>query len=493
MSPTRRFFDQIRQRKEARSRKRGFSTSGEIELSFWGAARQVTGSRHLLETGNSRILLDCGMFQGRRKESAELNSRMPFDPTGIDAVVLSHAHIDHCGNLPTLVKNGYNGKIHCTAATADLLGIMLRDSAHIQEKDAEFLNKRAGRMRRKIRPLYNLTDAERCLKLLSPEPYRKSFNVTPGLTCIFRDAGHILGSAIVDMQLGRANKDPLRIVFSGDLGRAHLPILKDPELPDGADILIMESTYGDRLHDDILDSEERLAEVVGRTIKRGGKVIIPAFSVGRSQEIVYELSELINDGALPEIPIYIDSPMTGRASQVFRKHQECFDEETWEILHEGNDPFGFDRMTYVSNVEESKSLNASKEPCVIISASGMAEAGRVLHHLANNVGNRRNTVLIVGYMAEHTLGRRLADGVKDVRILGREHRVEAEVVRLHAFSAHGDRNDLLDLYENLGKKPSKVFLVHGEESSQISLRDALIAHGAAAVEIPAYGERFPLE
>jgi len=491
--PTRRFFDQLRKRREASSARRGFSRSGELELSFWGAARGVTGSRHLLETGNSRILMDCGLFQGRRKESAELNRRMPFDPSGLDAVVLSHAHIDHSGNLPSLVRAGFGGKIHCTRATADLLEIMLRDSAHIQEKDAQFLNKKSGRLHRNIQPLYSLADAERTLELLSPQPYRTPFDVTPGLSCTFRDAGHILGSAIVDMRLQRPNRDALRIVFSGDLGRANLPILKDPELPDGADVLIMESTYGDRLHEDILGSEERLAEVVERTIRRGGKVIIPAFSVGRSQEIVYELSELMNAGALPEIPIFIDSPMTAKASQVFRKHQECFDAETWEVLNSGNDPFGFDRMSYVSNVEESKALNHRKEPCVIISASGMAEAGRILHHLANNVGDRRNTVLIVGYMAEHTLGRKLAEGADEVRILGSMYQVKAEVVKMHAFSAHGDRKDLLALYDALQPPPSRVFLVHGEDGALSSLQGALQQRGAPSVEIPAYGQRFRLE
>jgi len=481
------------ERRGSPSKGRGASAEGTIAISFWGAARTVTGSRHLLEAGNSRVLLDCGLFQGRRKRSADLNRRLPFDPAGLDAVVLSHAHIDHSGNLPTLVRNGFSGRIHCTRATADLLRIMLRDSAHIQEKDAQFLNKRSGRTGGKIRPLYGLDDAERCLELLSPSPYRKAFQPAPGVTCTFHDAGHILGSAIVDLELLGATGDRTRLVFSGDLGRRNLPILKDPEAPGGADALILESTYGNRLHDDILQSEERLGEVVARTIHRGGRVIIPAFSVGRSQEIVYELSELIVAGKLPDIPIYIDSPMTVKASRVFRRHQECFDDETWDILHHGNDPFGFDRMRYISDAEESKSLNSRREPSVIISASGMAEAGRILHHLANNIGNRRNTVLIVGFMAEHTLGRRLAEGAKTVKILGADHPVKAEVVSLHAFSAHADRRDLLGFYEGMRRRPAKIFLVHGEYPAQESLKAALEARGASSVEIPEYGERFLLK
>ncbi len=464
----------------------------KLSITFHGAAGTVTGSRHLVEFDGRKILLDCGLFQGRRQESRELNRKLPFDASKIDAVVLSHAHIDHSGNLPTLVKHGFKGKVFCTRATADLLRIMLLDSAHIQEHDAAWLNKRLKRGEKPVEPLYGSKDAERLLELLAPQRYRKDFDVVPGLRCRFLDAGHILGSAISLLDFDRGGDTPYRLVFSGDLGRRNLPILKDPEPVDRADALIMESTYGNRLHDEILDSEERLGEIIRRTASRGGKVIIPAFSVGRSQEIVYELSELMNAGEIPEIPIYIDSPLTVKASKIFREHQECFDEETWEILHEGNDPFGFDRMHYITNVEESKQLNFRHGPCVIISASGMAEAGRILHHLRNNVEDSKNTVLIVGFMAAHTLGQRLESGVRRVRILGGEHDVRAEVQSLHAFSAHADRDDLLDFVRGMDRPPREIFLVHGEESQTAALADGLRSQGRIQVEIPKLGERFEL-
>ncbi len=463
-----------------------------LSITFHGAAGTVTGSRHLLEFDGRRILLDCGLFQGRRQESRDLNRELPFDASKIDAVVLSHAHIDHSGNLPTLVKHGFKGKVFCTRATADLLRIMLLDSAHIQEHDAAWLNKRLKRGEKPVEPLYGSKEAERLLELLAPQRYRKDFDVLPGLSCRFLDAGHILGSAISLLDFDRGSDTPYRLVYSGDLGRKNLPILKDPEPVDRADAVIMESTYGDRHHDEILDSEERLGEIIRRTSARGGKVIIPAFSVGRSQEIVYELSELMNDGEIPEIPIYIDSPLTVKASKIFRDHQECFDEETWEILHEGNDPFGFDRMHYITNVEESKQLNFRHGPCVIISASGMAEAGRILHHLRNNVEDSKNTILIVGFMAAHTLGQRLESGVRRVRILGGEHDVRAEVQSLHAFSAHADRDDLLEFVGGMTRPPGQIFLVHGEESQTAALAEGLRKQSTAEIQIPKLGERFEL-
>lgn len=465
----------------------------KLSITFHGAAGTVTGSRHLMEYEGRQVLLDCGMFQGRRQESRELNLNLPFDASKIEAVVLSHAHIDHSGNLPTLVKHGFKGKVYCTKATADLLRIMLMDSAHIQESDARWLNKKLRRGEKAVEPLYGSKEAERLLELLAPQAYRKEFQVVPGMKCRYLDAGHILGSAISVMDFDRDSDSPYRLVYSGDLGRENLPILKDPEHVDRADALIMESTYGDRLHGEILDSEERLGEIIRRTSARGGKVIIPAFSVGRSQEIVYELSELMTAGDIPEIPIYIDSPLTVKASKIFRAHQECFDDETWEILNEGNDPFGFDRMTYITNVEESKQLNYRHGPCVIISASGMAEAGRILHHLRNNVEDSKNTILIVGYMAEHTLGKRLEMGVSPVKILGNEHTVRAEVKSLHAFSAHADRKDLLGFVHNMEKPPQNIFLVHGEERQTAALADGLREGGTTAtIDIPALGDRFEL-
>ena len=465
-----------------------------VSLTFWGAARNVTGSRHLLHANGEQLLLDCGLFQGRRAEANQQNRELPFRAKDIAAVVLSHAHMDHAGNLPTLVKRGFRGKIHCTPATADLIDVMLRDSAHIQERDAEWLNKRRKRGQEKVEPLYALKDVERCLKLVEPQRYRTPFSVRPGVTATFRDAGHILGSAFVELELAASvtGDRPLRLVFSGDLGRKHLPILKDPEQPGAADVLIMESTYGDRFHEDIRGAEDALGAVVERTAKRGGKVVIPAFSVGRSQEIVYELHRLMSAGEIPELPVYIDSPLTAKVSQIFARHEECFDAETWAILSKGGDPFGFERMRYVESVEESKRLNNHQGPCVIISASGMCEAGRVLHHLANTVEDERNTVLIVGFQASHTLGRRLEEKARRVRILGSEFVVNAEVVALHAYSAHADKLDLLRFYEGMREKPGQIFLVHGEERQSEALADALREKGATRVEVPDYGARFAL-
>jgi metallo-beta-lactamase family protein len=467
--------------------------NGEIDISFWGAARDVTGSRHLLGLGAEHILMDCGLVQGKRAEANRANRELPFKAGAVSAVLLSHAHMDHSGNLPSLVARGFKGKIHCTKATAALAAVMLKDSAHIQERDAEWLNRKRKRGEALVEPLYDLADVERTLKLLEPHPYRKPFAVRPGVTATFRDAGHILGSAFIETVIERGGGQRLRLTFSGDLGRRFLPILKDPEQPEAADVLIMESTYGDRFHADIRSAEEQLGAIVGRTAARGGKVIIPAFSVGRSQEVIYELHRLITAGQIPDLPIYIDSPLTAKVSQVFAAHEECFDAETWAVISAGGDPFGFSRMRYVESVEESKRLNNHRGPCVIISASGMCEAGRVLHHLANSVEDARNTVLIVGYQAGHTLGRRLEEGAKQVRILGEEYQVAAEVVALHAYSAHADRLDLLRFYEGMREKPGRIFLVHGEERQSEALAVALREKGAPEVKVPALGERFRLE
>lgn len=467
--------------------------NGEIAISFWGAARDVTGSRHLLEIGGAQLLLDCGLVQGRRAEAARANRELPFRASAVKTVLLSHAHMDHSGNLPSLVKQGFRGKIHCTPATADLLAVMLKDSAHIQSRDAEWLNRRRKRGEAPVEPLYDLDDVERTLKLVEPQRYRRPFYPLPGVTATFRDAGHILGSAFLELDIQQDGGRRLAFVFSGDLGRRFLPILKDPEQPEAADVLVMESTYGDRFHADIRSAEEKLGEIVGRTAARGGKVIIPAFSVGRSQEIIYELNRLITAGEIPELPVYIDSPLTARASQVFAKHEECFDAETWALIQAGGDPLGLERMRYVETLEESKRLNTHRGPCVIISASGMCEAGRVLHHLANSVEDPRNTVLIVGFQAGYTLGRRLEEGAKQVRILGELYDVAAEVVALHAYSAHADRMDLLRFYDNMQRKPGRIFLVHGEERQSEALALALREKGVAEVTVPGLGERFRLD
>lgn len=381
-----------------------------MKVWFHGAARTVTGSQHLLEVNGSRILLDCGLFQGRRSETYERNRHHPFDPAKIDAVILSHAHIDHSGNLPHLVKDGFSGPIFATKATADLADVMLRDSGHIQEADAMFVNKkRARRGEAPIEPLYTIEDAEQVASHFRPMDYDRSFEAAPGVTACFAEAGHILGSAAVVLDINE-NGRKVRLWFSGDIGRRKLPLLRDPVLPEAADYLLMESTYGDKPHRDPEVAFVEFRDVVSRTVQRGGKVIIPAFAVGRTQELVYFLNQMMQSGDVPRLPVFVDSPLAVNASDIFRKHPEIFDQETRDFVMEHKHPaLDFPHLTYTRSVEESKALNTRKDPMVIISASGMAEAGRILHHLRNNIEDPRNTVCIVSWQAPHTLGRRLAD------------------------------------------------------------------------------------
>jgi metallo-beta-lactamase family protein len=461
-----------------------------MQISFHGAAQTVTGSQHLITVNGEKILLDCGLYQGKREEARRRNREFPFDASSVSAVVLSHAHIDHSGNIPNLVKQGFRGKIVCTTATADLCGAMLLDSGHIQEEDVEYVN----RQRKKIgeppvEPIYTQEDAAESLQYFEGIVYEQPYQLRPGVTLTLYDAGHILGSAIVALDCqskdGGSNQ---RVVFTGDLGRPHVPILRDPTLLTTADILLIESTYGSRTHPPLDESAEALIETIRRTSQRGGKVIIPSFAVERTQFLVYLLNKLYHKGELPDIPIYIDSPLAVNVTDVFRRHPECFDDQTREyLLHEDpeKDVFGFRQLRYIRDVEQSKQLHTKQGPCVIISASGMAEAGRIQHHLKNNIEDSRNTVLIVGWQAPHTLGRRLAEQAPVVKIFGKEYNLEAEVVRLNGFSGHADQPGLLSWAQNFNKRPDQTFIVHGDpEAAQVLATRMRNDLGYKGVSIP---------
>ena len=460
-----------------------------MKIQFLGAARTVTGSMHLLTVDDRKILLDCGLFQGRRKEAFERNRNFSFDPAVIDALILSHAHIDHSGNIPNLVKSGFKGDIYCTHATRDLCSIMLRDSGYIHEKDAEYINKRRERKGLPlIEPLYTIEDAKRAVDQFVSYGYLRPFQVTNSVKVTFLDAGHILGSAVTLLQISE-NGNTRHLTFTGDLGRKNLPILRDPYPIKDADVLITESTYGGRYHDDLTMLNDKLAKVVNETYARGGKIIVPAFSVGRTQEIVYALHELTNKKRIPKIPIFVDSPLSVNATEVFRMHPECYDEETNQFLLNQEDPFGFGRLRYVKNVAESKKLNSYAKPCMIISASGMCEAGRILHHLGNNVEDPKNTILIVGFMAENTLGRRLVERQELIKIFGDKHRLRAKVVKLNAFSAHADHDELLEYIGQLDRDRLKhVFVVHGELGQSEALAQGIASLGISGVQVPELGE-----
>lgn len=466
-----------------------------MHLQFQGAARTVTGSMHMLTVGGETILLDCGIYHGHRDEARQRNSEFPFDPSSIRAVVLSHAHIDHSGNLPGLVKQGFRGSVYCTRATQSLCEVMLKDSAHIQERDAEFISKKHKKKGLPpVTPLYTQEDVEDTIPLFRGVGYSETFEVTDGISGHFEDAGHILGSASVALRLkenGRASS----LAFTGDLGRPNLPILRDPVFigENGpVDYIISESTYGGRYHAPVEEMEDQLLPPLQRACERKGKVIIPAFSVGRTQEIVYVLHKLSSAGKLPRLPVFVDSPLSVNVTEVFRRHPECFDEETRAILDAStdNDPFGFKMLTYIKNVEQSMELNDRPGPFVVISASGMCEAGRVVHHLSNSVRDPKNMILIVGYQAEHTLGKRLVMKEPIVNIFGEPHELKAEVVVLNSFSGHADRNELLGYLGRFDEKKVKnVFLVHGDLDQEEKLAGGLKEIGFEKVGVPARGEK----
>jgi metallo-beta-lactamase family protein len=458
----------------------------EPTVTFWGATRTVTGSMHQLEACGQSLLLDCGLFQGPRAESFRRNAEFPFRPRDIDGVVLSHAHIDHCGNLPNLLRQGFAGPIYCTPATRALVAVMLGDAAKIHEEDAAYLNRKRPKGEPKIEPLYEGPHVYRTLLRLKAISYDTPVTIASGVELTFVDAGHLLGSAMVHLRLdGPAGER--RLTFTGDLGRPGTPILRAPAPVPPADLLISESTYGGHTHEPVDETAEQLGEVVRRTAQRGGKLIIPAFSVGRTQTVVYFLHQLMNAGRLPDLPIYVDSPMAVRATEVYRAHPECFDEPTLRLLREHPGLFGEERIRYVEKVHESIALNKQPEPCVIISASGMCEGGRVVHHLKHNVEDPRSTILIVGYQAPDTLGRRLVERRPEVRILGRTCALKAEVVVLNGLSSHADHPGLLASLSLLAGT-ARVRLVHGEPERAAALAEGLRAAGFADVAVPERGE-----
>ena len=466
-----------------------------MELQFWGAAQTVTGSMHLLKANGYNILLDCGLYQGRRKEAFERNRNFPFDPTEIDVLIVSHAHTDHTGNIPTLVKNGYTGPIWTTPATRDLCALMLRDSGHIQESDVRYVNKRRRKQGKKpFEPLYTQLDAVEALTLFQSVAYNRPFTVAPGVQAQFREAGHVLGSASVTLDIDDEGVQK-RLVFSGDIGRKHLPILRDPVPVENADYIIMESTYGQRYHRSPGEAIEALKEAVLGIQKTKGKIIVPAFAVGRTQEVVYALHELIDTDQISPIDVYVDSPLAVNATGIFRLHPEVYDQETKDFLTESDseDPFGFEGVTYIRDVRDSKALNQTPGPAVIISASGMCEAGRILHHLKHNITDERSTILFVGYQGQHTLGRKILEGEPVVSIFGEPYTVKAKVMKINGYSAHADRNGLLNWLkaaQEQSDKLKKVFLVHGDVEASMALAEAAREQGAPEVHVPARGDAF---
>ncbi len=464
-----------------------------MKIQFIGGARTVTGSQHLLSINGKKILLECGLFQGRRNETYELNKKFKFDPTNVDAMILSHAHIDHSGNIPNLVKNGFDGPVYATPATVDLCDIMLKDSAYLQERDIEWLNKKKkNKNQEPEEALYSLEDVERALNNFTGIEYNTTTEIFPGIILTYQDAGHILGSASILLEIEEEAGKKIRFGFSGDIGRHETPIIRDPDYLRDLDVLIMESTYGNRIHTHSDEVEEEVAKVIREVYDRKGKVIIPAFAVGRTQLLVYVLHKLFDQDRIPSLPIYVDSPLAVNATKVFREHPECFDRETNRIfLESGDDPFGFGRLKYITTVDQSKELNDIHEPMIIISASGMAEGGRILHHLANNISNPKNLVLFVGYSAEHTLARKIMDGMEKVNILGEEHSVKCQIKTMDYFSGHADQSELIDyLSLNPTNKLKNIFLVHGEEEQALPLREKIIQKGYKNADFPFSGEKF---
>jgi metallo-beta-lactamase family protein len=469
-----------------------------MKLTFHGAVRTVTGSQHLIDVNGKKILLDCGLYQGSRNASYERNQNLPFNASEVDVLILSHAHIDHSGNIPNLVKSGFKGDIICTYATRDLCTIMLRDSAKIQKYDIEYINKKRKQQKQPpIDPIYEMEDVLDTLKQFIGIGYERQYLVMPGVYLTFYDAGHILGSAITVLDIEEEGKmRPVRLVFSGDIGRPDRPILKDPVFVDSADILLIESTYGNRQHPEEEKLSKRLEKIVNETYHRGGKLIVPAFAVGRTQELVYRLHQLIEARDIPpNLPVFVDSPLAIDATAIYRLHPEAYDEEVEQFLagDRQNDPFGFEMMRYTRSVSESKALNFLRDPAVIISASGMAEAGRILHHLKNNIEDPRNTILIVGWQAPDTLGRRLVEKKSKVKILGEEYTLRAQVEVINGFSAHADRDELLEWVGHMHKLPTNTFLVHGEEEASFALAEGFRRlHRLENVVVPELHQSFEL-
>ena len=474
-----------------------------MELKFCGAAQSVTGSAHLLTLDDGfTILLDCGLYQGRSKDMENFNTSWLFKPEQVDCLILSHAHIDHSGRIPKLVKDGFKGNIICTHATRSLCAIMLLDSAKIQERDAEYYNKRLLKKKKKRKklgkkklrePLYTSEDIPPVMNSFVSIGYNQWQPVNKDVDLLFQDAGHILGSASVTLRI-RENGKIIRLGFTGDIGRPNRPILRDPVPMPEVDYLISESTYGNKDHGSAPDEIDRFLQIIKKTcLEKKGKLIIPAFSVGRTQEIVYMLDRLETAGRLPKIPVYVDSPLAVNATMVFGSHPECFDDNLNEYLLVDDNPFGFNNLTYVRKVEISKSLNTSNQPCIIISSSGMMNAGRVRHHLANNVDNSKNTLLIVGYCSPDTPGGMLRNGIEKIKLYGEWKVVNIEIEIMDSFSAHADRSEMIDFFANQGTSLKKLFLVHGELDSQKAFKDTLHKNGYKQVEIPSLGKTYKLD
>jgi metallo-beta-lactamase family protein len=444
-----------------------------MKLTFLGATRTTTGSKYLLEANGKTVLIECGMYQGHRDESIAQNSKLPFDSSKIDAMLLSHAHIDHSGVIPVLCKSGFQGKIRCTDATADLCDIMLMDSAHIQEQDAVFVSKKnAKRGLPPVEPLYTQADAQASLGHFQSVQYNQPVPIVDGVTATWLDAGHILGSAMIAIDI-QEGSHTVRLAFSGDLGRGNNDILRNPDHPRDADYLMVESTYGNREHEPLIDVNDRVCAIINRALERNGKIIIPAFSVGRTQQLLYTLYHLTQTRCIPVLPVFVDSPLSLQATDVFRRHPECFNKNFYDVMMNSRNPFSMSNITYVQSVEESIALNDLQKPCIIISASGMAEAGRIRHHIKNNIEDERNTILIVGWCAPHTLGSHLASGHKEVNIFGDPYKVRAHVETINAFSGHADKNELRAWVEQVTGPLRKIFVIHGEEEAALTFASTL--------------------
>ncbi len=461
-----------------------------MKLTFFGATRTVTGSKYVLQANGKNILIECGMYQGHRAEWLERNTHLPFDSSKIDAMLLSHAHIDHTGVIPVLGRSGFRGKIYCTDATADLCGVMLMDSAHIQEQDAAFLTKKnAKKGLPPVQPLYTQADTQAVLGQFQPVgSYNQPAPITDGVTATWLDAGHMLGSAMIVIDIEEGGRK-VRLAFSGDLGRGHNDILRDPDHPRDADYLLTESTYGNREHESLDNVNDRVCAIINRALEKNGKIIIPAFAVGRTQQLLYTLYQITQSRCIPSLPVYVDSPLSLQATEVFKRHPECFNKKFHDLMMNSHNPFSMSNINYVGSVDESKAINDFQKPCIIISASGMAEAGRIRHHIKNNIENDRNTILIVGWCAPHTLGAHLASGHKEVNIFGEPYQVRATVETIDAFSGHADKNELRAWAERVTGPLRGIFVIHGEEEPALAFAETLRGlHPKANVRVPEFAE-----
>ena len=465
-----------------------------IKLTFLGAAQNVTGSQYLVEVNGSSFLVDCGLYQERQLKDRNW-APFFFDPSKLDAVLLTHAHLDHCGLLPRLVNEGFHGKIYCTAATAEIAKIILMDSAKIQEEDAEFKKKRHRRERRKGPhpeiPLYTISDAQNCFPLLSDVNYKESVQIGKDISATFYDAGHVLGSAMIKVTVSQ-NGDKRSLLFSGDIGRCNKPILQDPTFFTEADYVLVESTYGNRTHDSQNTIIEDLAEVINSTVKAGGNIVIPSFALERSQEILYYLNELLVTDRIPHLVAFVDSPMAINVTEVFEHHPELFDREMMELIRQRKSPFDWPGLNMVKTVDQSKAINYITGSAMIIAGSGMCTGGRIKYHLVANIGRKESTLLFVGYQAAGTLGRQIVNGARKVRILGQEYRVQARVAQIHGFSAHADRDELVSWLSSLQKPPRQLFVVHGEEESALQFATHLREKTGWQISIPEYQDEFIL-